>query len=107
MHAGWKLHTHCMLGADDEGRAVKKLQAACMSCDRPLKMIRDDNTGSGLGNQAPGRLSPFTVRNATLSGPGWESGPKRAMANADAEQFQVLRCCICLGLGGCTAHISS
>jgi hypothetical protein len=71
--------------AGDEHRGVKQVHGKCISCDRPLNIIRDSRLGSlsiSIDAFGPGWPGP--------RGPGWETGPKRALGNRDMEAYWEL-----------------
>ena len=74
--------------AGDEHRGVKQVHGKCISCDRPLKIVRDNRLAPGpptmdaFGPGAPG----------SANAPGWEAGSKRALGNGAMETYWELMC---------------
>lgn len=64
---------------------MKQLHAKCISCDRPLNVVRHK-----LGD-LPMQDSTATSR-ARPYGPGWEALPNRAVGCGETEVASKLRC---------------
>lgn len=70
---------------------MKGLRAKCISCDRPLNIVRENK----LGELPTGSPAPSLANHHGPRGPGWETAPKRALTQGDYEGFAELTCAPC------------
>ena len=63
---------------------MKNVRGKCISCDRPLNIVRDTQLGKLFD-------SAFGAGPMDRSGPGWDTGSLRALGNGDLAAFEELR----------------